>query len=711
MSAVVGASEKRDSKTSEEVHQLNASSATQLSYHICDFIVTDTGQIILLELGNAIHLSNFEGRRTHNGVHVEKEILKHARTKAFITERWPVLRSQLHMRAIQRYFADDDCARLNGGDKSSKEQMELVSPSTRHHYHLELTQELRAKNAFLKNNLMVLDGAVDMLFVCDRNKRLLHSFLSLNNLQKYQPRTWYYNTQSFEPFNVPPGISYFVIKESNGSLAEGTFLCPVKDILTVLNAIKLKSPKLAPGYEPIVLHYCAEDGYANVIIQEFCPGRKIDGYQATARAVFAVYKTGASHNLVVKAEIIDMFWQLALKPAVSAEPVYEEYISAKGYQQPKHNCWPSMSVLDHSNIEKQLLPILEEIANTAYRKMDIKEYLLTLYRNNRMEDLDYYLSFYPHIRIDRLNETLCNLLISVESGKLFLLEQAQYYALPFHLNFPQRDLRKWLVHNIEVYQETPALLYNLLSFLREQLNNIKDLKEIKALALEDKYQAYVAFTEQFISRIVEILLANVQAKTVTNIAPNVKAVAATTAATTAALHLATATKTAEAVGTAPHATAVTPSASSCHQMLLKALAELEAIELGIYQKEALTRAKEAIAAAVTQSVADSVASNTVVVAATGSATEIGSSTKIAVSIRDITVTEPAGATPGAMPAASLAGTVNQFTPLLTEQMAAASKVTLASAQAGAGGNILPASPATPATSVAVNAFVSISANT
>lgn len=569
-----------------------------ISYHICDFLVSMDGQITLLEFGNAFYFSIFDGRDIHNKKNIKLDILNHVKQKAFLCQRFPSLRNETHLNAIRR-FCDEDEPAFDGGNSYLKERMDFACANEgKHDYHMELIQELNAKNTYLNSNHLVFDGTVDMMFVTDKNKRLLHTFLTLNNLAKYQPRTWYYDCQSTEPFKVPENITYFVIKESAGSLAEGTFLCSAAEVSSILARIKSKYLNFGK-HEPEQLRYhnAAEQ---QVIIQELCTtGRKIDGVRATARAVFAVIENDSN----IQIEMIDMFWQLAMAAETSHKPVYDEFISAKSYQQPSNNCWPSMNAKDFESISKSLIPILIEISTTAYQKMDIRNYLFALHQAKRFDDLKYYLTFYRHIRIDRLDEALCQLLLSLD--KEFLIEQAKRFALPFYSVFPQMVLRKWLIQNIELFDDSPILLTNLKDFLHQQLTDIEFVKSLDALKCKEKYDLFVAFTQSFIKKIDEILSKGLP-----------KANKPSTATAASVVVTTTATATASAMGTATAVNSGKNDKTSAEGELLKLLTELEAIELKFLkeenQKEALKAAEQALTpAAVTTVTTSTVASATV----------------------------------------------------------------------------------------------------
>lgn len=473
---------------------------TRLSYHICDFLEDSNGRLYILEFGNAAYRSSFEGRRKNNGIDVGQLIQKHAQSLGKVESDYTRLRDQLHARARMRMLDDMDLSEFKLEEaQTSRPKIKIVEGESRSDYHMESIQELAAARHWdkSKETAIVFDGANDMLFLFDRDKRILNSWLKLIGLGELQPRTWYYDcTATNTPFQMPEGIDYFVIKQSNGSLADGMILVPKADLNIVLNAIAHKDVALIPSdkverYREGVAHYCRATEHQHLVIQEMCVSKKIersDGnhaqHHAAGRAVFAVIEEDSK----VRVEMIDLFWQLAIEPADDKNPTQASVISAKSRQNPHFNCWPSLSIKD----QPQLIDVLTRIMTAAYQ-MDARDYLLKLYSNHQDEDVEYYLKRFSHIRINRLDQDLIAALRSAhgELAQSFLIDQAKYYLLPHHLQFTSDEipLQQWLLAQITDLQ--PQLRVALLDFITKELSNMQSLNiKPEGTFFFDQYQLF-----------------------------------------------------------------------------------------------------------------------------------------------------------------------------------------------------------------------------
>ncbi|KTD26301.1 MULTISPECIES: hypothetical protein [Legionella] len=450
---------------------------TEISYHIADFKVDE--EIKILELGNAYYGSNLSERARH-GFDNKATMLKHAAQYGPIELTLPETRSFRHA----RYRWDDD----NNWElpqylkeiptPSNPKQIHLVDDCFTHTI-MDCIQETH--DAFLeqgKDSHLVFDGAIDTFYLCDRNKRIFNKLLDLNGLKHIQPETWFYQLDSATPFIPPAHISYFIIKPMQESLGKGVMLVANADLPALLKALKTGTKYVKDVGD---IDYYEQSKNKDILIQQFCPGKVIHHngkpYRPTARAVFAVVRDGDQ----TRVDILDIFWKLPQKSVQSECATPGESVSYSG-NSTEVVSQISLEKSDYQAVEGALKEKLMALSTAIYHD-DIKSYLFKLNETKQLDEIRYYLDNYGHVRVRRLDQELVTLMRSVDDNKAkrFLVEQAKSFALPWHLEFKNLFLKKWIQDNLA--QLGLVLLNDLREFFEKNKASLdgstrKDKEEI-----------------------------------------------------------------------------------------------------------------------------------------------------------------------------------------------------------------------------------------
>lgn len=466
---------------------------TQLSYHICDFLEDTHGRLYVLELGDAIYNSSFRGRYEFSGVDVKAKIFQHCEALFNHKDEYVRFRNEKHAQRRMKYFSDEEDTKKPDTSKPTIIAVKEDS-NDNHDYHVEYIQELTAQMKKLPQSeaAFILNGVTDILWLCNFDKRVLNTVLSLNNLSDLQPRTWSYEC-SLEntAFEIPADINYFVIKSTNASLAEGMLVVPKEDLLLVLTAIAHRDIAQLPedkraSYE-VGIKYYSKKSYSpqlkhqNLLIQELCFSKtkarrnkenNLSYHHAVGRAVFAVIEEEGKTRI----EMIDLCWQLAIAPENQDHPTFHSNVSSKS----EKNSEPSFTAEEKQRIEPKITTILTTIY-TAAKKLDIRTYLLSLYSKNKIADIEYILKLYSHIRIDCLDQDLISTLTTVNPKltERYLINQAKYFLLPHHLEFTQDQvLEQWL--NTHAANFTTEVKSDLKKYIEDDAGDLKalNIKEI-----------------------------------------------------------------------------------------------------------------------------------------------------------------------------------------------------------------------------------------
>lgn len=458
----------------------------EISYHIVDFKVQDEN-LILLELGNALYGSNLSERnQTFNNT---KAMLKHAAHLGTLNQTNPVSRSLKHSKTNMDY--DYEMPSFLKKIKSPESPVIFLiddasfTSDPLHEYIQELHDELKEKGATTK---VVFDGTIDSFYLCDRNKRIFRELLLLNGLQDFLPETWYFDPEIENTFEPPADIPFFIIKPMNESLGKGVMLVPSENIQALLQALKTNS-RFSASVGDIDHYYGKKD--KKVLIQRFYPGNAIQylgkTYCPTGRAVFAVVKKEDS----LAVDILDIFWKLPLTPLLNNIPAKDSSVSYAG----RDSKIKSKISLEASTYNKIKLALKEKLTtmSVAIYRFDIKSYLSKLYETEKINEINYYLDNYSHVRVQRLDEELINLILSVdkERANTFLVQQSKRFAFPWHLKFINACLKKWVMNNLT--ELSHGLLSDLLTFFKEQKNVLEDSPWNDK---EEKIEEYTIFIEK-----------------------------------------------------------------------------------------------------------------------------------------------------------------------------------------------------------------------
>ncbi|ARG98072.1 hypothetical protein [Legionella micdadei] len=459
---------------------------TEISYHIADFKVDD--EIKILELGNAFYGSNLSERAQH-GVDNKAAMLKHAAQFGPIELIFPELRSFRHSR-IRWETSDWELPQYlrTMPIPTNPKQIHFVDDCFMEPV-MECIQEKH--DAYLeqgKNSQLVFDGAIDTFYLCDRNKRIFNTLLDLNGLKPIQPETWFYQLDSAEPFIPPSNIPFFIVKPMQESLGKGVMLVANKELPALLEALKTGA-----NYAKDVgdIDYYARSKNRGILIQQFCPGKLIQHngklFRPTARAVFAVVREGNQTYI----DILDIFWKLPKTAVQSETPIPEQSVSYSGN---------SNQVISQISVEKSTYQAIESALreklmalSTAIYNYDIKSYLFKLDEKKQHDEIRYYLDNYGHVRVRRLDQEFVKLILAIDENKAkrFLVEQAKHFALPWHLEFKNLFLKKWIQDNLA--ELDPELLMNL----REFFSKSKEALAGSGRADEEEVlKEYTSFIEQ-----------------------------------------------------------------------------------------------------------------------------------------------------------------------------------------------------------------------
>jgi hypothetical protein len=453
---------------------------TQLSYHICDFIQDANGRIYVLEFGDAYYNSSFEGRLEFSKVNVKAKIDEHINRTGVLKHRWNTIRSLRQVSNLRRYFEDLDAPEDAPADPN-RQQVTVVM-GERDGLHMEEIQELAAQNKVTQAQVLpviIMNGSSDTMFAINRDKKMLHTLLSLNGLSELQPRTWYFDCQPNSVFVAADDITHFIIKPTDESLADGILIVAKEDLTIVLNAIALQNttsltPAQAELYKENINFY--KNKNKNLLIQELCLSETISNHYAAGRAVFAVIQEDGK----LRIDMLDLFWQLAVEPAQAEKLTFSSVISAKARFHPKFNCWPSMTPAEKASLEPELTNTLSKIMQAA-SAMDIHDMVMKLAEQNRKTDIEYLLKHNSRFRVERLDQQYIAIIsqINLPLAQQYLLEQAQYYLLGHHLVFAQDGaLAQWLetgAANLSVKSKT-----QLQAFIQREFVNFTDLGLDKA---------------------------------------------------------------------------------------------------------------------------------------------------------------------------------------------------------------------------------------
>jgi hypothetical protein len=449
---------------------------TQLSYHICDFIQDTNGRIYVLEFGDAFYNSNFAGRLIFSKVDVRSKLIpEHIARMGVIRHQWNSIRHERQVRNLRRFLEDCDPPVDLPADPN-RQQITVVM-GERDGLHMEEIQELAAQhkvNPAQGLPSVLLNGTSDMMFMINRDKRIVNSLLNLNGLSELQPRTWYYDCQPNSVLPDAQDIQHFIIKPTDESLADGILVVAKDDLAAVLNAIaQQNSSSLTPAqtelYKENIIYY--KNRNKNLLIQELCLSKTISGHHAAGRAVFAVILEDGK----LRIEMLDLFWQLAISPAQAEQHTFSSIISAKAKFNPTFNCWPSMTVTEKASVEPELISILIKIMKIA-SSMDMHDYVMKLAELNRVSDIEYLLNHNSRFRVERLDPKFIATIskINLPLAQDYLLNQAQYFLLGHHLVFAQDGaLAQWL--ETETPSFSQKLKTRLQAFIQQEFANLADL--------------------------------------------------------------------------------------------------------------------------------------------------------------------------------------------------------------------------------------------
>ncbi|MES2218418.1 MAG: hypothetical protein V4501_08395 [Pseudomonadota bacterium] len=468
---------------------------TQLSYYICDFIQDVSGRLYVLEFGDAWYNSGFEGRLEQAGVDTRYNLIPAhlAKIGGRISFDSPALRNLKEGRRRQRYYLEGNSVDSLPEAPKDPTQPNIIIINAPNPAHddvnaKQLIQELTAKNRQKLQDKkttpsnIILNGSNDMLWTIVRDKKILHTFLSLNDLRQFQPRTWHHECKQGSVFTVPEDIAHFIIKQSNGTLGEGTLVVPREDLAVVLEVMadqdatrfSLEQTNL---YGKGVAHY-KEQSNKNILIQEVCFSQTKTAqcetgnteYHAAGRGVFAVIEENETQRI----EMIDLYWNLASQPAMP-DNISAESIISTNETTADFNSYPSLSLDEKQKIEPELIAMLTSILQTT-NKMDIRSYLLTLAQQQRNNEIKYFMENYSHIRVNYLDHELIETLEQIEPllSKTYLLEQAEYYLLPHHVQHLQDGaLLEWLLAEVE--DANCSFKATLEKFIAQEFANLAEL--------------------------------------------------------------------------------------------------------------------------------------------------------------------------------------------------------------------------------------------
>jgi hypothetical protein len=481
---------------------------TELSYHIADFKIGDNNEIKILELGNAFYGSNLLERNATFNNH--EAMLKHAAQYGSLEIKFPVFRSFSHSMkndtiseisvSLRKFY--NASTPVNPKIYLIKDSALMLTAG------VEFIQEQHDEFLEKGNTDILFDGAIDTFYLCDRNKRILNKILQLNELEHYQPETWFYELASSEDFVPPSNIPFFIIKPMNESLGKGVLLVANEDLLALLKALKMGSDFLKQVGD---IGYYRTESKGKVLIQRFYPGKTIvhqgQSYFPTARAVFAVVK----QNDDLVADIIDIFWKLPIHSIQSDLPTASESVSYSGDLSSVQS-QISLETDDYELVKKELKEKLAVLSRAIYR-YDVKSYLFKLYETEQFSEIKYYLDHCATQRVRALDQELISLILAVDEkkAKAFLVTQAKYFAFPWHLNFKNICLKTWIEENLT--QLEPSLLIDLQEFFNHNKKTIaaaprNDRQEVmeycdvfltnisKALANPSKIKCYKQYEEQ-----------------------------------------------------------------------------------------------------------------------------------------------------------------------------------------------------------------------
>jgi hypothetical protein len=458
---------------------------TQLSYHICDFLQDDNGRLYILEFGDAYYNSSFNGRLQFSKIDTRNKLIpEHIATLGKIKHKFESMRSMRHAMKLMRYYEDDDFSQEEAPVINQQEIHIIIG--TDDGYTMKDIQESYAHNktqTSLTPPAIILSGSNDMMFLINRDKRILNTMLSLNGLNTLQPRSWNFDCKPDVVFVAADDVTHFVIKPTDRTLSEGILVVAREDLTLVLNAITHQdisqfTPAQLELYKEGIIFY-AKAMHKNLLIQELHLGKTVTfdhgagpvAHHTAVRAVFAVIQEDEKLNV----EIVDIFWQLAMAPANPQQLTNASVISTKARQKPTFNCWPSLDAADKESIESKLLPMLKNIMQTA-NTMDVRSYVLTLAQQNKTADIEYFLKYYGRIRVNRLDQEYIDAIskINLPLAQQYLLEQVQDYLLGHHLQFVQdKVLEQWLVSAVPTF--SPELITQLREFIKLELTHVEEL--------------------------------------------------------------------------------------------------------------------------------------------------------------------------------------------------------------------------------------------
>jgi len=451
---------------------------TEISYHIVDFLVDpDKNLLVVLELGEALYNSSYEGRNRFSK-NVNELLLQHLREQGNLTFCYPPIRNKQDANARNKQFdfEDDEPPDFSytGFDNNPASLIYFQRPF-KGNQHFETIQDARENTLTRELNTIIIDNVPDSLLICDRDKLLLNTLLRKTGAESLQPCTWYYDCKITEPFQLPDNIQHFVIKPTNESLANGFIVVDRDDLWTVINAITENNPLLAPEkYRPYIKNH------QHLLIQELVTSKLLklnDGFhKTTTRAVFAVVHEEGYNKI----DIVDLYWELGEKPYNSAAPEVNSVILSDGDYQSglgstARNYWPTPISDDLTKIKSLLLERLEKLFDSIYQN-DLKEMIIWLNQQKKPTIIQYYLKHYSHIRVNRLDKEFIEIIAQVDASlaTTFLVEQAMLFALPHYLKNPQQAVLSWLRVNIQLL--TPDASLKLTDFLQEQEEAIKLLQ-------------------------------------------------------------------------------------------------------------------------------------------------------------------------------------------------------------------------------------------
>lgn len=473
---------------------------THLSYHILDFKVEEiihpqtaelTERIIGLELGDAFYGSNLRGRKETFDNH--RAMLRHAAQHGRLHLDHPVYRNFKHSMANSERGLKNLPDYLNTIQSPEKcvhfitdvQQMETAG--------FECIQERQAQ--FRETNApdVVFGGAIDSFFVCNNNKQVLNTLLTLQAHPHLQPETWFYEIDQEEPFSPPANIPFFIIKPSNESLGEGVLLVPNHELLSTLQALKNR--------EPLASHLGNTDYYQHhpevkLLIQRFYPGKTVShdkkNYRPTGRAVFAVVR----HKDEISVEILDIFWKLPSNAIQSDMPAARESIS---YCKPSSFNAQAQAVVGQISLSNEEYPAVKNalqdyllaLSQCLYG-MDLHDYVQTLYEAKKFNEISYYLKHCSRTRVQRLDQAFIDIILEAnkEAAHFFLVEQAKTYALAWHLNHKNTFLAKWLQDNLK--QLGPDLLADLKQFLTTSAGSMQEAPILNKQEIAEHYQCLLS---------------------------------------------------------------------------------------------------------------------------------------------------------------------------------------------------------------------------